>query len=1078
MDHLVFPAIARCDSLTTPLGEAPMTLRAFVSSTFQDLRRHRARVIEALERGGIVVDPMERWPADADEPCVFSQRRVAGCQLCVLLVARRRGHVPDPATDPRSITQMEYDEARRLGIDVLVFLLDEADKDWPGEHDERGTDPGFAAWLAALKKGHGVGIFAADPTSLDRPVFEAVSRWKERRREREHRETWFREVLARFSLIHILKIPQPREISNPPLRRLYVEQAVAASWIRPEDPPAEWPARLPADEAFRRHPRLVLLGDPGGGKSTLVAWIAWQLAAAGLGQLRLEESWPASLGREGPGPLLPFPLILRELGLEKLGDTFGWDRLWQAFLDRAGAPLRNLDWQQYLDAGQGFFLLDGLDEIGSPRTRRALRDAVFEGMARYPRCRWLLTSRVVGYEAVPFHQDEDARPDELLVSGEERPALGYLSPFDDEQIERFASNWYGWRLESTAQAKEAAGDLVAALRRDPGMSSLGRTPYLLTLMALIHRAGATLPHGWALVYNQIADLFLQGLDDAKKVQARAEGLETKRQWVAHVGFAMQSRRARKGGREDGLFATQEEVSRWLAEAMDPAQPGTRLSDAAEFTAYLAERTGLLLPRGQNQFGFLHLTFLEYFAACFLEHALGSRAWIRGDWSKVAEGARRDDLRRYANDPLWQQTLVFLAELLANGKHPEYLDDLLAALFDDDFAAVDPQDRDQEARARLLARLAVDPQAGFSAEQRARALEVCCRFEAVAQTREEALLLRSSNVLRELFNAEPAHLPAVMRTLTESVQAAGLTALSLNGVGIRNLEALAPLRGLKGLFLHFTLVADLAPLSRFGALEWLTVGATSVRDLAPLAGLGRLRALHLDRSPVTDLGPLVSLTNLQSLHLSGTPVTDLAPLSRLAGLTSLYLEHAPVADLSPLSRLTALRTLSLGHTAVSNLSPLSGLAGLRRLHLNSTQVTDLAPLAGLAGLECLSVKTTAVADIRPLAELTGLQTLSLARTRVADLTPLASLYGLESLYLDSSQVTDLRPLAGLRSLASLTLNDTRVSDLQPLIGLTSLRTLYLTGTAVSDQAIEGLRLALPNCRIVRSHRAAGPADTRS
>ena len=38
---------------------------------------------------------MEEWPADNDEPKQFSQDRLNGCDLCVLLVAFRRGYVPD-----------------------------------------------------------------------------------------------------------------------------------------------------------------------------------------------------------------------------------------------------------------------------------------------------------------------------------------------------------------------------------------------------------------------------------------------------------------------------------------------------------------------------------------------------------------------------------------------------------------------------------------------------------------------------------------------------------------------------------------------------------------------------------------------------------------------------------------------------------------------------------------------------------------------------------------------------------------------------------------------------------------------
>ena len=38
-----------------------MTYKAFVSSTYEDLKDHRQHVIKALKDAGISVDPMENW---------------------------------------------------------------------------------------------------------------------------------------------------------------------------------------------------------------------------------------------------------------------------------------------------------------------------------------------------------------------------------------------------------------------------------------------------------------------------------------------------------------------------------------------------------------------------------------------------------------------------------------------------------------------------------------------------------------------------------------------------------------------------------------------------------------------------------------------------------------------------------------------------------------------------------------------------------------------------------------------------------------------------------------------------------
>ena len=105
------------------MASSNKTYKAFVSSTFIDLKEHRAHVINSLRNAGFFADPMENWTADSDEPKKFSQDRLDGCDLCVLLVAFRRGFVPEGET--RSITQMEYDTAVKDGIDILPFVLDE-----------------------------------------------------------------------------------------------------------------------------------------------------------------------------------------------------------------------------------------------------------------------------------------------------------------------------------------------------------------------------------------------------------------------------------------------------------------------------------------------------------------------------------------------------------------------------------------------------------------------------------------------------------------------------------------------------------------------------------------------------------------------------------------------------------------------------------------------------------------------------------------------------------------------------------------------------------------------------------------
>jgi hypothetical protein len=152
-------------------------IRAFVSSTFRDLKDHRAYVIERLERSGIFVDPMEKWAAASDEPKDLSTERVKDCQLCILLVGFRLGHVPEGSS--LSITQMEFVEANRCGLKVLVFLAN-PDASWPAEAiAPLKDDPAIVDWRKRLMEHTVVGWFTPRPESID--IDAAVSRWLQER---------------------------------------------------------------------------------------------------------------------------------------------------------------------------------------------------------------------------------------------------------------------------------------------------------------------------------------------------------------------------------------------------------------------------------------------------------------------------------------------------------------------------------------------------------------------------------------------------------------------------------------------------------------------------------------------------------------------------------------------------------------------------------------------------------------------------------------------------------------------------------------------------------------------------------
>ena len=873
--------------------------------------------------------------------------------------------------------------------------------------------------------------------------------------------------------VRFLGLPDRRDNRDILIDRLFVEPLVTRQYVSPDLDSSSW--NYQAETIFdvlQLGKPVVLLGDPGSGKSTLLNYLVWLLARP------TGDVWTKRMGFDW---LLPVPMVLRELQLRNVSSFGG---LLAAFLNHAmSEPLRDNDYlNQMLSEGRALVLLDGIDELGSPEARANLRRAVFDGFSLYPGCRWLLSSRIVGYDEAPF----DAQFDEGLVATETRaeamkdalnadrenlPAAQtsslhakvasrgtdttvvtrYMAPFDDQRIDTFASNWYAQRESAVARADEEAAHFVRAVQADAAILRLARVPNLLTMMALIHRLEATLPHGRALLYERIAEAYLESIDRYRGVYSGAYGLPHKKRWLARVGYELQQRRTNEGEQEDEhaeseLLANAASVVVWLEEEMQKGGGASVEMSAREFLDFVGRRSGLFLPRGNERYAFVHLSFQEYFAAVALEREVTGLDWARNRPTSLK--LTRSQLAKRAEQSTWCETFAFLFELLASKE--DWHADLLDALFGEDFCLLitDPHASSTANQAKLLARLVNNPQSGLTHEKRKHAVSTIVNT-VVVHGPGQVYWKPAPSALKELLGENTDQDTRILEEIVEKARRRSALELTVAETGISDIAPLANLIALTSLNLSRTQITDIRPLGSLVNLKQLRLGRTHISDIAPLADLRALEWLELEKTPISNLSPLADLTALELLDLGGTQVSDLRPLAGLATIDRLYLENTSVSDLGPLTGLKKLKSLLAWDTKITDLKPLAQLTNLTTLHLSNTQVADIGSLAGHLMLKTLSLWSTQVSDLKPLAQLTALEYLDLAFTQVSNLGPLAGLAALKVLDLQRTNVSDLRPLTNLTALEKLDLSHTRVSNLEPLAGLATLTALDLQHTNVSD-----------------------------
>ena len=102
-----------------------MPKRVFISSTFADLKEHRAAVQVAVRQLGAQDVSMEYFGARDERPldeCLRLIRETS--DIFVGIYAHRRGFVPEGSE--ASITELEYNAASAAGLKCLIYILDKS----------------------------------------------------------------------------------------------------------------------------------------------------------------------------------------------------------------------------------------------------------------------------------------------------------------------------------------------------------------------------------------------------------------------------------------------------------------------------------------------------------------------------------------------------------------------------------------------------------------------------------------------------------------------------------------------------------------------------------------------------------------------------------------------------------------------------------------------------------------------------------------------------------------------------------------------------------------------------------------
>lgn len=606
----------------------------FLSSTAKDLQPYRDAVAEAISKlEGYHCVRMEDFGARDGAAVEVCQAKVAESDLFVGLVGHLYGSRPKGRKV--SYTELEYQEAKKKGKPRLMFI---ASDDFPLPARLREKEDAWQQQQKFRKQvgGERVVVFFNEPQKLATRVVEAIQNRKIEEAGKKVRPTkssakagndlarterLYLEYLAdryrfldfkgmgvsdrvplRLPLLEMY-VPLKARVQTPEGETWAREMRLAGRKVTEEEAEAmgqRVSEPQPVLELLEKSSGLVILGDPGSGKTTFLKYLALCLAT---GQVK-------SLGLEARLPIL-VPLSAYANALARAKKDLSLDLFLPRYFEERDPDLPFADlFKEKLHQGQLVLLFDGLDEVRE-RKRRALvveRVQDFYNLHRKPGNRFVLTSRVVGYREVrPVAEDL---------------AEATLVDFDDKEIEFFIDKW------TAAIEKAAAGDtriaqeeaarereeLLVAVRGNPGVRSLAANPLLLTILALMKRQGIALPDRRVELYQRYVETLLKHWNLARSLAGRPVGdldlLETLRVLQPLALWMHETSPGVGLVKERDLHRELERIFRERGQK-DPER------SAEQFLADVREHTSLLLDRGGRQYGFIHLTFQEYLAAAAL-----------------------------------------------------------------------------------------------------------------------------------------------------------------------------------------------------------------------------------------------------------------------------------------------------------------------------------------------------------------------------------------------------------------------------------------------------------------------------
>ncbi len=380
-----------------------------------------------------------------------------------------------------------------------------------------------------------------------------------------------------------------------------------------------------------KNQKIVILGHPGAGKTTIGKYISYMIAKKDMRLVgtHLQDFIPMIVKAAEYGKALSknnnlsfYSYITGKLYTDIYGGLFAWA----------------------LKCKKCLVIIDGLDEVPDQIMRMRVASKIEQFVCDYSENRFIVTSRIIGY-----------RSNQLTLDF----AHCVLVDLEKDQIIEFLKNWYmavsdhkSPFIEKNCERK--AMELWEAIDGTEGVKKLAGTPLLLTIIALVNHYGSKLPDRRVELYQLATETLLSNWP----LKQREQKIDWKEivsilEPIAYSIFMTSADKLITEYEFRPLFE-QQVRKYWGTDARKTRTLSNRLLDKIE------QHTGFFLRRGTNEhgqdvYGFLHPTFAEYLTAGYL-----AEQWLDSRWQAEPGEKKKLSFENYVHQDTWHEIILLMA----------------------------------------------------------------------------------------------------------------------------------------------------------------------------------------------------------------------------------------------------------------------------------------------------------------------------------------------------------------------------------------------------------------------------------